>query len=750
MSRVNRSLVSYAFLAQAKRAEGDLLSGLMPIFKPLAKMFEGEKFDPPKFSELAAELYGLNVNPWAIESLTPRLEAAGVLVKIKTTDYAHEYAYAHITEEFTAVSEQDISLILEKFISFSKPIISLHAELQLSEEEIKSAFLQHIVDIDFVAALLRPTRKLGTDNKPRLGLPKTKEQVETEEERFKGARIDTLCAAFILELYHKEKELYELICRITAGALISEVVLNFQEPETGISLKSLKIFLDAPLLMEILDLDSKDSYKVSSGICEQLIAHEAKLAVFRHSVEELKDNLGAVIGAYEAGEGFGPTARRLGESAFRAYATAMRVSPEARIKAAGIEIIDTPKTTSSYGYFTEQQETTLCQSLGFYQNRRAQERDAASIAGVVRLRAGTRTSNGKLQNSKVLFLTSNPWLASKSTRTLTRTKFYEENEVPAAITSRDMAGLLWVLYGGKAGSLPAEVLLANCAAAVEPKADLIQRMHNFLSKVDKDQAKYFEALMTEERASQYLSQLSLGDSIFITENNAEIVLESMRQSLIEQHEIKSQKSKEEYETKIKETEKEHEQKIETIHRTTQEQHQQLRQNILDSETEKLQIEKQRKEDQKRITALEEKLIQSQIKQEEQEERIINLSAIAASKHASRLIITIAAMMAILGITGGILGGITEVFALQISGYLIAAGVTMCSFWHIPEKLFGSKIEHLKQKKLIEEIEFRGLSPNVLKAWSIDWKNKKAQKLLEYSQNQQINITLGKDDIEVEQ
>jgi hypothetical protein len=717
VSRINRSVVSYAFLAQAKRSEGDLLSGLMPIFKPIAKILEGEKFEPNKFSDLAADLYGLSVSSWAIEGLAPRLEAAGVLTRNIVHGKVSEYIYSHIEEEFNAVTEADISLVLDRFVEFAMPIIESHGGLELTADGIKEAFLEHIVDIDFVAALLRPTRKLSLDNKQRLGLPKPAAQVEIEEERTKNARIDTLCAAFIIDLYSKDQELYDLISRITAGALVSEVVLNFQDPETGISLKGLRVMLDAPLLMEVLDLDGKDSHKVSSTICAQLAEHGARLGVFRHSVEELKDNLSAVISAYEIGEGFGPTARRLADSTFRAYATAMRLSPEARLKAAGIEIIDSPKSAQAYGYFTEQDETQLCQSLGFYQNRRAQERDAASIAGVVRLRSGIKVKTGKFHTCRAVFLTSNPWLASKSSSAQIKARVYEEGDVAAAITSRDIAGLLWVLYGGKAGSLPAQVLLANCAAAIEPKTDLIQRMHGFLSKIDENQAKYFEALMTEERASQYLSQLSLGDSIFITENNAAAVLEAMKQSLLEEHEV----------AKL-ESDKKNQKILEETHKAHSEVENEYRDKLLNAGARIFEVEQESRDSQQQIEDLKLELSQARKDKEKNEKRIIELSVKSAVMYSDRIILTVAIVAAAISIVGAILSSMNNMPYLSYAGYFIAAMVVFCSFWKVPEKIFGSTIDRFRLAKLKDNIDLRGLDPEILVKWDIDWNAAKAERV----------------------
>lgn len=56
--QLSRNLIAFSFLAQASKEENDLISGLTPIFKPIAKHLVGERFEPTKFCEIVNELYG--------------------------------------------------------------------------------------------------------------------------------------------------------------------------------------------------------------------------------------------------------------------------------------------------------------------------------------------------------------------------------------------------------------------------------------------------------------------------------------------------------------------------------------------------------------------------------------------------------------------------------------------------------------------------------------------------------------------
>lgn len=719
MSHIHRSVVAYAFLAQASRSDGDLLSGLMPIFKPIAKLHQGETFNPSKFSEIVADLYGLNVTSWAVESLAPRLESAGVLTRIKISDQAHEYVYSQIEEEYSEVTEKDVQLVLDKFVEFARPLVDGHEGLKFEPESLKESFLAHIVDLDFVGTILRPIQSLGPDGKPKLGLPKSDEQTRWEQEKINSARIDTLCASFVLDLHNKEPELYALVCRITAGAMVSEVVLNFQSPETGISLSGLRVILDTPFLMDLLNLSSKGAFEVSSNICNQLLEKGARLAVFRHSIEEMTDNLAAVMSSFDAGEGYGPTARRLHERTFRTYAGSIKTSPEARLKQESIEIIDAPGSQQAYAHFTGEEERKLFQSLGYFQNKRAQERDAASVAGTMRLRGGAKARMGKFQTCKVLFVTENPWVAKKSQDAMVRWGIYDAGDVPAAITDRYLAGLLWVLYGGTASKLPVQVLLANCAAAVEPKTDLIQRMHQFLSNVDEKQADYFKALMTEERGSQYLSKLSLGDSSYISQDNASLILEQMKNSLLEKSEAEWRAEREKHEEQIENINQQHSAQIES-----------LKDQIIHAETDLLVARGDVKSTQEMVEALTERLekqehqrIKDLEDKEERDRKQVERGVIETDRFVRKLIWGIAFIVCVMAVLGSFMPGISSIPYSQFISAAISVAVFFLCFWKLPDYIFGRYIEALRGKRLKAALEMRGLELEILNHMQIDWDKK---------------------------
>lgn len=705
----DRSLIAYAFLAQATRGEGDLLSGLAPIFQPIARLHAGERFDANVFSKIVDDIYGLKVHPWAVQDLAPRLEKAGLLVRVQGIEEAHEYLYAEIHDEFNAVTEEDIRRVIHQFVEFSRPILGQY-KIPVDELALEEGFLAQLVDMNFISILLKPDRsKEDSRREGTLTLKKPATQVEWEQQNNARAKIDVLCASFIVHAYHNDLSLYEMLMRIASGALVSEVILNLQDPGQTTSLNGLTVILDTPFLMSALNLVSEEAYTFAKEICNQLRDKGAQLAAFTHSVEEMKDNLKAVIGNVRVGTGFGATARRLSSSSFAVYATAVLENPENRLKQDNIRIVIPPKNQDSFQYFTGDDQEKVKNSFGFFNNQLAQERDAESIAATVRLRRGKRAKMGRLPSSGYIFVTENPWIAEKAQDFLKRHNLFSDGEVPPAVSERYLAGLLWVIFGGKGKDLPQHLLLANCAAALEPRSDVVKQMHRFLSEIDPQQAEFFRSLMTEERAGQYAMQLTLGDSALLSNDNAMLVLEQVKTSLTEKLEAKKNLEIAELQTK-------HDLEVTEQRRLSED----LREELLKSQGETLGIQQKLIESNERVNTLTELVISEKHVRVEEHRKLVERCVSSALKYEKGGHISI-------GVAVATLGGVIAWYGLQDSHNLgikslVAVVVWLVAFfgtWKVPDYLFSGYLDKFRHRIFLHKLADHGLDFDS-KVYEVDW------------------------------
>jgi len=712
-AKPDRSLIAYAFLAQATRGEGGLLSGLTPIFKPIARIHAGEKFDCNEFSKIVDEIYGLKVHPWAAEEIAPRLEKAGLLNRIQHSDQVHEYVYAEIPEDFNAVTEDDIRQVIYQFVEFARPIL-LQNNLPIDEQALEEGFFAQLVDMNFISILLKPDRsKEDSRRDSTITLKKPADENDWEQTNSARAKINVLCAAFIVNAYQKDSRLYEMILQLATGALVSEVILNVQDPGETSSLEGLTVILDTPFLMSALDLSSEEAYVFTVEICNQLREKGAQLAAYSHSIDELKDNLRAVIGSMRGGYGFGATARRLNEASFASYASAVLENPESRLKQDNVRIIPAPTSQDFFQYFSGEDQERVKASFGLFDNQVAQERDAESIAATVRLRRGLRVKMSQFARSKFIFITENPWIAERAQAYLKRKKLFDEGEVAPAVSERYLAGLLWVLFGGKGKDLPRYLLLANCAAALEPRSDVVQQMYRFLSEIDPKQAEFFRTLMTEERAGQYTMQLTLGDSALLNKGNAAVILEQVKNSLIEKHESKTN-------SLINEINAKHDAEILAQQKIAED----LRNELLNSQAGQLGLQQQLGQSNKQVNELAAAVEAEKAFRLKERRRQAERCIRAAAKFETAVHILVSAFIATVGLVIAWYGLLdSQKLAIKSTSATLVWILTFFGFWKIPDFAFGGWMHKLRDQYYRYKLAELGLDSDA-DLYEVDWSNRK--------------------------
>jgi len=522
-SGFKRKLISFSYLAQASIDSNDYIGGIASIFKPIVRMKSGKTFDESEFCTLVDDLYGLKLTVLAVRDLMPRLVKRGFLIKDMLSDGVCRYLYSEMDEEFTGITERDIGDITDKFIEYALPSV-LRNDLDVGKEELAEAFLDHLTDMNFISVALKPN-EYSYDSEDKKNISN------------KRSKLNILCAGFVVSAYHNDLNLYNLIVSIVSGALVSEVVLNFQEPDEGVNLNRVNIILDTPFLMEYLNLSCPKEHEFSKDLCDMLVENGATLSVFSHSVDELKGNLRAVTENFKKNTAFGATGRRLRDSSFSVYLNSILNDPELALRTNKIKVLKAIDHATSLKFFSEGLMDSLANSLGDYYNRIARERDVKSIAMTMRYRNGTKSHLKDFYKQNYIFLTENSFIPDISMKFMVRNDLLEERCCPPSMSCRYLSGLLMVLFGAKGKNLSRKLLLANCSAVLEPNAGVVKKMYSFLDKVDSSQADLFESLMGDERAGQYLMQHSLGNTSFLTQDNAPDVLNNLKNSLIEKHEV---------------------------------------------------------------------------------------------------------------------------------------------------------------------------------------------------------------------
>lgn len=533
---VSRPVIAFALLRQCSEAmRTDLLTGIAILIRPLVGDLADQLFDSKVLSERLAGAYGVSIPPSALEGMTHRLVAANIL-RIEQLESGLTRALYTANQESSPIepgSEADFQAILDEFLKHAADRLAAAAK-ELSQEKLTTGFLRHLATLDFSAIKARLVAVPEPGSK--IVGPAAREQIALSAELADQAVLDSLVASYIAWLQEHRPERLSLLAKVADGALAAELVFDLQAPTSVSRLTNTTVVVDTPLILSYLDLSSSQETVDTKTLFEQIRETGAKVAAFQHSIEEAEGVLNAIQNARGAGDAYGPSIHRLSQATFRAYFESMiRSISRAWTQTHKFEVI--PEAATHYHKnFTPIDEEELVDAirLSMYDRVLTRERDAKSVAETMRRLGGARIPISSIASCRYIFVTSNASLQRRVFSFLAKKKILLEGDFNPIVTSRYLSGLCWLMCGGKSDQSPTMAkLLANCAAALRIKPEIAERTKRFLANVDPEKARHFEVLMTNERASQYLIEVTLGDVNVITANNVEDIYEEVQRRAAE-------------------------------------------------------------------------------------------------------------------------------------------------------------------------------------------------------------------------
>lgn len=529
MNKVTAPLVAFAYLAETAHDSGhnlDLISALAPLLGIVSAAHEDEPFQPAVLAKELRDRFGLRVNPYAVEQWIPQLKAAGVVKSTMLTNpnrgkQVEQLFFAKPTLAPGNLDESDVDRLVQKFKDYAKPRLA-RVGREVTDVDLEEFFLKEIADLDFLAAVLR-TNKQVRAKRPSLTLQK-EPTVETASEALSEvADLDVLCAGFFLHASEEDPAAFDRIVKIASGAVISEVLFDVGNPQTETSFEGQTVLLDGPICIKALGLNSKEDEEHTGDLLNSIKTRGGKLAVFEHTVEEVRAVLSAALKGSHEPWGYGPTVRRIRQDRnAEVVARAVLGDVESALRAINVKsVLSNPTTSAAWALLPQSQEDQIALRLAWYENPESRSIDAASLAATYRLRAGIRTSPKRVHEARYLFLTENSRLVD-----VAYGFFSQDPDAPIAVTDRYLAGYLFVMCGGAddiAGLLRKRVV-ANCSNAVAPRTDLIEKMAGFVEKLDETQRARYAAMMTDGRAARYLTEITFGNTGYLQAGNFEDVL----------------------------------------------------------------------------------------------------------------------------------------------------------------------------------------------------------------------------------
>lgn len=533
-----RDLITYAFLSQGIYGTDDRLAGLLPFFHPIVETLTGEIFDPSILAQRVNDAYPWSINTDVAENLIPRFKAAGWLQEIVSHEGDVAYRYIKPDQktlpiEALVATEEELHEIGDHFLEFAhsvSPLLSVPYDRDTLEELLLRWLVEkQAFDRDMIVRAVQ-------DDSVSLSKSDLSQDDVLQNDGLFSSEDTYLCARFvdILSSSSDHVELFDKLVRISAVALVTEVVLDTQKPKVkNLSFGRGRVFYDSPFLLDLLECSGHNARQNSKFIHDHLVGFEAIPSVFSHSVEEARDNLRAVLSA-SVHERYGPTAEsiRKGE-VLEEYAKDVLKRFDDHLKAnaiqnvpAGLELYP-----NEHKFFDTELKEELLSHIK-WDNIIARERDVDSITYIMRKRKGQSSTD--LTNSLPILLTKNAPLCSITTRFCKNNHLIGEYDIGPALHQRQLASVIWMLVGDEdRKELARRDLVRRCADVVRCRPDVVAKTREELRRVDLEKARQFEALVTRPIPTQLLMDLTLGARRVVTSENLDLIFQRLRESAAE-------------------------------------------------------------------------------------------------------------------------------------------------------------------------------------------------------------------------
>lgn len=468
------------------------------------------------------------------------LSKSGMDSRKSAANAAVSYRVTYSAPNATAQTETDtdaLKLLSPIAAGFSEFVTTLSplTTIDKSTDELADILVEWLVSID---AYSEDSLHLQAENVVRKGeLLSINDSVEdastlTSDEKY-------LCARFVKHLFANNSPFISALFRIASIGLLTEVVQDFQKPITSVSQTDLVIYLDAPIALDLLGVSGKAQNENILPIVNQLQKIGATVRVFRVSINELKRALEAVLKRAPP-QRTGPTADALrrGE-VLEAYVREVARDPEASLAKLNIDILDRTldQFPNDHEYFSKRHYEGLFARMTWHLEMSRREHDATVSSLIMRVRRGRQSPD--LFRARQILVTRNGAFAQSVRKYCIENELMDRGSVGPAIHQRQLATAVWLRTGlsdEQMEDVPRRYLLAACEKVLELRKSVVDQVRFIASKLTPETAEQLDMLLTQDRSSQMLMDMTLGVSNVISAKNVDGLLEIMKNSLVEEME----------------------------------------------------------------------------------------------------------------------------------------------------------------------------------------------------------------------
>ncbi len=302
-------------------------------------------------------------------------------------------------------------------------------------------------------------------------------------------RIGRYIACFINIEKEKKTPIFDKIKELARGYMVYRCIYFFSQSgleQSSFSLNDVTIYLDTPLIIDALGLDTETGYRTvmdAVGLAQSL---GARVTVLEHNVEEAKGILYAYITAYPRVQSF-----ELQYLTLKGYSSVTLRSIADQIPTKIKELLQQEiDTAPGLGTSSDWDQINTEEALVRYYTESIRgkekdevkaariENDVRTLAHAIKIRNGDRPK--QFENCKVLILSD-----SKTARYAVRSLYDNlgRDEINLVYSLMDFSCLAWLASPSRSTDIAEDLLLYNAASALTASDQVIELMLKYVDEL---------------------------------------------------------------------------------------------------------------------------------------------------------------------------------------------------------------------------------------------------------------------------
>lgn len=376
--------------------------------------------------------------------------------------------------------KKDISKVCQKFKE-------RQIRLQEESEKVIEALKVYLKDINskFKNIDNQETTILFTLFLEKMGFLTIENIKEYEnKDNYKKDQNNFYIAKFIINEFENETTVSKYIEKIISGFMLANAIYMQVDSDNKETLKKVDIYLDAPLLLNILNFKTTSQNESGNLLMQLLKDKKANIYCFRHNFDEVysilenyKNNLSSIREK---------TLEQLDIDGYtKSDVDRIMNQLEIMLNNHGIIVKDTPEYENNYAGVIDEKKLTDFLMENYADNKEkiegVVERDVKSIAAIGRIRKDRICK--KIEDCRAIFVTTNYNLVEYSGKCLEQKKY---EEIGFLITDVEIITVLWLKSFKANPDLPKLKLIENARTSLELTSTMMKRVKDVIEKMEKE------------------------------------------------------------------------------------------------------------------------------------------------------------------------------------------------------------------------------------------------------------------------